>query len=104
MRDPLTEDLGREVKKASFAFFLTDPTQLAEPNRQFTLSADEINLLNPNTRNCPVFRSEADTELTKAIYRRVPIFGLRKNEKGWEPEFLKKMFDFGIHAKLLNYY
>jgi len=30
-------------------------------------------LLNPNTRTCPIFRTRRDAELTKAIYRRVPV-------------------------------
>src|SRR5690606_31754447 len=29
--------------------------------------------LNPNTRTCPIFRSKRDAEITKAIYRRVPV-------------------------------
>jgi N-6 DNA Methylase len=94
---------GREVKQADFAFFLTDAHQLSEPERRFALSADDIALINPNTRNCPIFRSKADAELTKAIYRRVPIFGRSRAEGGWEPEFFKKMFDFDIHTALLNF-
>ena len=35
--------------------------------------ADDFALLNPNTRTCPIFRSRRDAELTKAIYRRVPV-------------------------------
>ena len=33
----------------------------------------DFSLLNPNTGNCPIFRTQADAELTKAIYRRVPV-------------------------------
>jgi hypothetical protein len=95
--------IGREEREANFSFFLTDVGQMVEPQRRFTLSADDLALLNPNTRNCPIFRTKADAELTKAIYRRVPIFGLRRKENGWEPEFFKKMLDFGIHAKLLTF-
>ena len=42
--------------------------------------SDDIALINPNTRNCPTFRTRTDAELTLAIYRRVPIFGLRGDE------------------------
>ncbi len=65
--------LGREEGTASFAFFLTDPTQLAEPERNFTLSPDEIDAINPNTKTAPVFRSRVDAELTAKIYRRSPV-------------------------------
>ncbi len=37
------------------------------------LDSDDFSLLNPNTRTCPVFRSQMDAELTKKIYGRVPV-------------------------------
>ena len=46
---------------------------LSDERRAFTLSAEDIRLINPNTRTCPVFRSSADAELTKRIYARVPV-------------------------------
>jgi len=58
---------------AEFVFFAQDVADLQEEQRRFTLSAAEIALLNPNTRTCPIFRSKRDAELTKAIYRRVPV-------------------------------
>jgi len=58
---------------ASFAFFLHHTEQLREADRLFALTADDLILLNPNSRTCPVFRSERDASLTKAIYRRVPV-------------------------------
>ncbi len=64
---------GAAAAGADFAFFLTHPEQLREEARRFTLSAADIALLNPNTRTCPIFRSRRDAELTKAIYRRVPV-------------------------------
>jgi len=48
--------------------------QLREPDRHFRLTPEDIALLNPNTKTCPVFRSKRDCELTKAIYRRVPVW------------------------------
>jgi hypothetical protein len=56
-----------------FAFFLTDPDQLPDERRHFTLRADEFALINPNTRTCPVFRSARDAEITKKVYSRVPV-------------------------------
>lgn len=65
--------LGNTVKEALFTFFATNVRQLADHRRRFTLSGDDIRLLNPNTRTCPVFRSQMDAELTKKIYRRIPV-------------------------------
>lgn len=58
---------------AQFAFFLLNTKELEDARRSFTLSADDFTLINPNTRTCPVFRSQADAELTKKIYRQVPV-------------------------------
>jgi len=64
--------LGRQ-EAARFVFFATRAAHLRDERRAFTLSGADIALLNPNTRTCPVFRSQADAELTKKIYRRVPV-------------------------------
>lgn len=66
---------GRSRQDARFrvGFFLLDPLEIHDPEKTFTLGADDIALLNPNTRTCPIFRSSRDAELTKDIYRRVPV-------------------------------
>src|SRR5690606_39633216 len=61
------------LSPAEFVFFALDVADLRDDQRRFTLTAEEIALLNPNTRTCPIFRSKRDAELTKAIYRRVPV-------------------------------
>ena len=58
---------------AEFAFFLQQVTDLKDEARRFVLTRDDIALLNPNTRTCPIFRSQKDADLTKAIYQRVPV-------------------------------
>ncbi|MEI2616883.1 MAG: hypothetical protein V9F06_04445 [Thermomicrobiales bacterium] len=58
---------------ADFVFFALATEDLRDDWRRFTLSAADIALLNPNTRTCPIFRSKRDAELTKSIYRRVPV-------------------------------
>ena len=68
---------GRGTKpgsdRAEFVFFANAVDEIRDPGRRFTLSSEEIALLNPNTRTCPIFRSRKDAELTKAIYRRAPM-------------------------------
>jgi hypothetical protein len=65
--------LGRNEAAACFAFFLTQPAQLAQSERNFTLSSDQISAINPNTKTAPVFRARWDAELTAKIYRNVPV-------------------------------
>ncbi len=78
---------------AEFVFFARHVTDLNEEWRRFTLTADDVALLNPNTRTCPIFRSKRDAEITKAIYRRVPVL-LREGpleENPWGVSFLRLM-------------
>ena len=70
--------------RAEFVFFAHSVEALRDPERRFALSPDDIALLNPNTRTCPIFRSGRDAELAKAIYRRVPVL-VREAQDG-QPE------------------
>lgn len=65
--------LGRNEPIVHFACFLTEPAQLAESERNFTLSPAQISAINPNTKTAPVFRSRADAELTAKIYANTPV-------------------------------
>ncbi|MGC8761738.1 MAG: Eco57I restriction-modification methylase domain-containing protein [Bryobacteraceae bacterium] len=58
---------------ADFFCFAHSTADLADPHRHFTLTAEDIALINPNTRTCPIFRTQRDAEITKGIYRRVPV-------------------------------
>ena len=62
-----------QTDESSFACFLTSVNQIADTRRVFRLSPSDFELLNPNTGTCPVFRSNQDAELTKKIYRTVPV-------------------------------
>lgn len=59
--------------EARFSFFLTQPVQLTDETRSFSLSPQDFARINPNTRTCPIFRSRRDAELTRKIYRNVPV-------------------------------
>ena len=66
---------GRDerVAQAEFAFFAHDPSDLLKDDARFELTPEEIQLLNPNTGTCPIFRTRRDAEITLGIYRRVPV-------------------------------
>ena len=95
--------LGSDEKAARFVFYAGRAEHLADPRRAFILSSDEIRLINPNTRTCPIFRSSADAELTKRIYARTPV--LINEAKGamgnpWGASFMR-MIDMNLDADLL---
>jgi hypothetical protein len=83
------------ASEAKFAFFLGNADQLQDARRCFTLSADDISRLNPNTLTCPIFRSQKDAEITKGIYQRVPVFWdeARADGNTWEITFRQGLFN-----------
>ena len=103
-----TAGSGRRPLTAAteFVFFAHDVEELRDPERKFTLSLEDIALLNPNTRTCPIFRSRKDAELTKAVYRRVPVLireprDGRPAENPWDIQF-NRMFDMSNDSQLFR--
>ncbi|MGH3767267.1 MAG: Eco57I restriction-modification methylase domain-containing protein [Pseudonocardiaceae bacterium] len=64
---------GRSAQqdRIDLAFRLRQVPQIAE--RRYTLTPDDITLLNPNTGTCPVFDFRRNAEITLSIYRKVPV-------------------------------
>lgn len=85
---------------AYFVFFAHATEDVRSPEKRFTLSPAEICLLNPNTRTCPIFRSQKDAELTKAVYRRVPV--LLREAQGEQPEENPWGIRFGTMFHMAN--
>lgn len=96
---------GRELREpaASFAFFLEDTTDLDDSTRTFTLSPDEISLINPSTGTLPIFRSRRDADLTVSIYRRIPVLkcDLGSDSNPWGIHY-RRLFDMTDDSKLFH--
>jgi hypothetical protein len=93
---------GKPARQSEFAFFLTRTEQMGDPQRRFTLAPEDLALLNPNTRTCPVFRTRQDAELTKAVYRRVPVLVNEiSGENPWGVRFLR-MLDMANDSHLFR--
>jgi hypothetical protein len=67
-----------KITQADFTFYSRYFSDINNLQRRFTLTAQEIALINPNTFTCPIFRTHQDAELTKKIYQYVPVL---ENEK-----------------------
>ena len=93
-----------KTKAVDFVFFAHQMADLEDRKRHIPLSSKDIALLNPNTRTCPVFRSRRDADLTKAIYRRVPILIDESRKAGGNPWGIKylRMFDQTNEAELFR--
>lgn len=94
---------SEEGSGADFVFFAHDVANLREPESHFALTAEDIALLNPNTRTCPIFRSRQDAELTKHIYKRVPVLIKESppEENPWGVTLLR-MFDMSNDSHLFK--
>lgn len=89
---------------AELAFFCHDVADLDDGDRRFRLTPDEIALLNPNTRSCPVFRSRRDAEITLGIYKRVPVLVKVGDPDGnpWGISFRQGLFNMTSDAGLFR--
>ncbi|QVQ53164.1 N-6 DNA methylase [Spiractinospora alimapuensis] len=97
---------GRDMRESAtpFAFFLHDPADLETPDKVFTLTPEEITLVNPNTGTLPVFRSRRDAEVTLGIYRRVPVLVKEGDPEGnpWGVSFAQGLFNMSHDSGLFH--
>ena len=97
---------GQESSTRDTEFALTrqDVSDVELPGRKFALSRDDLELLNPNTRTCPIFRSAFDAELTKSIYRTVAIL-IRHGpplENPWDISTRPGLFNMSTDSELFH--
>jgi hypothetical protein len=91
--------------KAEYSFFIRRIEQLHEAERKFSLSAEEIARINPNTKTAPTFRARMDAELTRKIYTRIPVL---LNESGgragnpWGISFRQGLFNMTSDSSLFR--
>lgn len=69
----LTMTRGEAVAAPDFVFLSRSVKDVQDEEKHCSLTAEDFELLNPNTLNCPMFRTRKDAVLTKAIYRRAPV-------------------------------
>lgn len=94
--------IGNNANSSRFASFLTNPTQINDPDRIYDLNHKDINLINPNTKTAPVFRSKFDGELAKSVYGSVPVMINEKEGKWGNPWGVRfvRMYDMANDSHL----
>jgi hypothetical protein len=100
----LVSGAGAPRETIRCGFFLHNMEQLNDPERVVTLTPEDFRLFNPNTLTCPIFRRSRDAELTRKIYRNVPVLVEEaKGEAGnpWSVSFLR-MFDMTNDSRLFK--
>jgi hypothetical protein len=91
--------------RPALSFFSRTIQEFHDKRRHFTLSAQEIANLNPNTLTAPVFRTGHDADLTARIYSRVPV--LLKESSGqtinpWGIAFRQGLFNMTSDSKFFR--
>jgi hypothetical protein len=105
LRFALTTLSGRDdpADAADFLFQGQAVSDIDDPERHFTLTADDIATINPNTGTCPIFRRKRDASITLPIYRRVGILWREDDPDGnpWGLRYMR-MFDLTNDAALFR--
>ena len=89
------------VPAPDFAFNCHNVVDVEDPSRHFTLTADDLLLLNPNTGTCPVFFWQRSAEITKSVYRTVPVLDSDSSGSPWGITF-SSMFHMSNDSKLFS--
>ena len=91
LRFSLTTLSGRNDQAAAdFLFQGQAISDVDDPERHFSLSAADIETINPNTGTCPIFRTKRDAAIALAIYRRSGVLWREGESDGnpWGLRFL----------------
>jgi uncharacterized protein (DUF433 family) len=93
-------DIGQT--KARFGFFLTRVENLQDKLRIFSLSKDDFLKLNPNTKTCPVFRTEIDAKLTLKLYQKSKVLiDENSGDNIWGVYYIR-LIHYGDHANEIS--
>ncbi|MGH6847629.1 MAG: Eco57I restriction-modification methylase domain-containing protein [Methylocella sp.] len=104
----LTVAGGRHpIEQPWFTAHLRQPKQIAEPERRYELTIDEIEALNPNTLNLAALRWTKDAAVTAAIHKAAPVL-IRKHpddreENPWQVHFKTLFHMAGASGDFLDH-
>ena len=91
--------------EADFVFFAHNPSDLDDPGRHVTLSADDIAELNPNTKTCPLVRGRTPLDILQKQYDAAPILSKEivngEEESPWGIDY-HRMFDMSLDSDLFH--
>ena len=62
-----------KIEQPWFTAHIRQPAEIADPEKLYALTVDEIKAINPNTLNLPAFRWSRDAKVTAAIHTAAPI-------------------------------
>jgi hypothetical protein len=89
---------------AEFVFFAQKVEELQEIKRRITINTRDIAIFNPNSHTCPIFRSNHDKHITKAIYEHIPVLVKEGSSEinPWNVTFRQGMFNMTSDSHLFH--
>jgi len=87
--------LANGVDSAELLFYATNEADLIDQSRRIHLEPEDLLRINPNTLTTPTFRADRDAQITRSIYKRVPVF-VREREPDnnpWNVTFKQGLFN-----------
>lgn len=85
----------KQFDTARCAFFMHEVGEVHDTNRTFSIESGIFELVNPNTKTAPIFRTQKDAEITIDAYLRHPVLVDRANDqdkRAWSVRY-NRMFD-----------
>jgi hypothetical protein len=64
---------SHKVNEFEFSFYSTNLEMMRDESRRYELSRGQIESINPNSKNCPIFESKEDRDVTVRIYQDNPV-------------------------------
>ncbi|TAK31179.1 MAG: restriction endonuclease, partial [Myxococcaceae bacterium] len=106
LRFALLTVAGRSIVECAPDFFFQghSVTELSLPSRHFSLSPEDIEAINPNSLNCPIFQFQRDAALNAQIYRRTGVLW-RENVAGgnpWDLSFMQGVFNMASDSEIFR--
>jgi len=96
---------GSKIKteKSDFAFNNQSISDLTQEQRHFTLSIEDIEKLNPESKTLPVLTSNKDSSILLKVHEKLPILAAtgELNNFIWDIDFIR-LFDMSGDSKLFE--
>lgn len=98
----ITLSRDKNMRNSDFVFYSRSTDDISDKNRHFSLGPEDFILLNPNTKTCPTFRSQRDSELNKSIYQRTGVFWKESDLNGnpWGLFFAQGLFNMASDSEI----
>lgn len=94
---------GSDNKKGKpvFSFNLRNIGHMSQSERCFSVAKEDLELFNPNSKTCPIFRTNTDYLLSKKIYLKYPVIHNEvSNQNDWGISFSQGHFNLTADSKL----